>query len=192
VIGKKEKTRLKIFVATIELFSKYGIGKTTLGDIAKKVGLAKSSMYYYFPSKEDLIGSTVQWLGLQYIEETRKLLDGDLSHPDKLGAYIYFHYKWINNKFKEFNSILDEVFSMMPRIFKEFSGDFVEEVHSMLLKVVEDGVKKEVFIVKRPSEFIYMILLSLRGLEMNDYYRQKDGMEMIDEFVEVILRGIKK
>ena len=36
------------------LFKKTGFKKTTMGDIARSLGKAKSSLYYYYPSKEDI------------------------------------------------------------------------------------------------------------------------------------------
>src|SRR6202000_2092483 len=36
------------------LFKKSGFKKTTMGDIARSLGKAKSSLYYYYPSKEDI------------------------------------------------------------------------------------------------------------------------------------------
>ena len=37
-----------------DLFKKTGFKKTTMGDIARSLGKAKSSLYYYYPSKEDI------------------------------------------------------------------------------------------------------------------------------------------
>ena len=36
------------------LFKKSGFKKTTMGDIARSLGKAKSSLYYYYPGKEDI------------------------------------------------------------------------------------------------------------------------------------------
>src|SRR5579871_5512584 len=36
------------------LFQQSGFKKTTMGDIARSLGKAKSSLYYYYPSKEDI------------------------------------------------------------------------------------------------------------------------------------------
>jgi AcrR family transcriptional regulator len=36
------------------LFKQSGFKKTTMGDIARSLGKAKSSLYYYYPSKEDI------------------------------------------------------------------------------------------------------------------------------------------
>ncbi|MEK3904750.1 TetR/AcrR family transcriptional regulator [Paenibacillus sp. FSL R7-0179] len=60
VIKKKEITSGYIIQAAFELFAEYGIEKTSLGLIAKKVGITKSSIYYHFATKEELISRTFE------------------------------------------------------------------------------------------------------------------------------------
>lgn len=58
VIKKREITSSHIIQAAYELFAEYGVDNTSLGMIAKKVGMTKSSIYYHFETKEELIGRT--------------------------------------------------------------------------------------------------------------------------------------
>ena len=51
--SKKNIARENILRTAREIFSKYGYKKTTLDDIANAVRKGKSSLYYYFSSKED-------------------------------------------------------------------------------------------------------------------------------------------
>jgi AcrR family transcriptional regulator len=55
---KNEKNcnnREKIIKATIELIGEKGVDGTSLADIARKVGISKGTLYYYYSSKNDLI-----------------------------------------------------------------------------------------------------------------------------------------
>jgi TetR/AcrR family transcriptional regulator len=192
VAGKKEKTNQKIMNATLELFSKYGIMKTTLSDIAKKVGMAKSSLYYYYPSKNSIIECTARWIIGEYIADVKDTLASESSPPDRIRKFIFFHFNWITGYYKDFHLVLDEVFSVLPLIIKEIGGDFLDGIHSLILEVVNDGIDQGFFEVNHPSEFVYMVLFSLRGLETNIYYRQGDGTEMINEFTTVLIKGITK
>lgn len=53
-MSKSEETPSAIIVGSYRLFADYGINKTTYTMIAKKVGIAKPSIYYYFKSKDAL------------------------------------------------------------------------------------------------------------------------------------------
>lgn len=51
-----------IFLATLELASEKGLGNVSLSQIAKKVGIQKSSLYSHFASKEQLIDGLYLYL----------------------------------------------------------------------------------------------------------------------------------
>lgn len=49
----------RVFTAAIRLFIERGYDQVTLGDIAAKIGLARNSLYRYFPDKAHIL---VRWL----------------------------------------------------------------------------------------------------------------------------------
>ena len=50
----EEKVRQKIMDATRECIQEKGVDKTRMGDVAKSLGLARQTLYNYFPSREAL------------------------------------------------------------------------------------------------------------------------------------------
>ncbi|HEY6538299.1 MAG TPA: TetR/AcrR family transcriptional regulator [Candidatus Dormibacteraeota bacterium] len=53
-------TRERIIDAAIDLFTEQGFDKTSLREIAVRVGVTKAALYYHFQSKEDLLGCLVE------------------------------------------------------------------------------------------------------------------------------------
>lgn len=51
---EEDLTRDKIIQGAKVLFERSGLKKTTMDDIAQSVGMGKSSLYYYFKSKDDV------------------------------------------------------------------------------------------------------------------------------------------
>jgi len=51
---EKEKIRERLFAAGRSCFTRYGLKKTTIDDLVKPAGIAKSSYYLFFDSKETL------------------------------------------------------------------------------------------------------------------------------------------
>ena len=55
---KKEERVLRkkrIINAALSVFDNSGIEKTTMGEIASEAGFGKATLYYYYPSKDDVI-----------------------------------------------------------------------------------------------------------------------------------------
>jgi len=58
LIKKKEITSTYLIEVSFELFAEHGLEKVSLGMIAKKAEMTKSSIYYHFATKEELISAT--------------------------------------------------------------------------------------------------------------------------------------
>ena len=87
-ITKKDAVRENILKIAQEIFSKYGYKKTTLDDIANAVRKGKSSLYYYFSSKEDLFQEVIQKEADILREELSKVLQKDIDPAEKLRDYV--------------------------------------------------------------------------------------------------------
>jgi AcrR family transcriptional regulator len=52
-------TRSRIQAVAVELFSEQGYDKTSLREIAERLGVTKAALYYHFKSKEDIVRSLI-------------------------------------------------------------------------------------------------------------------------------------
>jgi AcrR family transcriptional regulator len=53
-------TRARIQSVALELFAEQGYDKTSLREIAERLGVTKAALYYHFKSKEDIVTSLVE------------------------------------------------------------------------------------------------------------------------------------
>lgn len=58
--GRTRDTRERLHREAIKLFVEQGFARTTMQDIADRLGLTKAALYYHFPTKADLVRSVVQ------------------------------------------------------------------------------------------------------------------------------------
>jgi len=78
----------RILDAATELFRAHGYRKTDMDDIARSVGLARNSLYRYYPNKDFILLACVERDMGAYIEQMGSL--GTL-HPDpveRIGAWL--------------------------------------------------------------------------------------------------------
>src|ERR1700704_474552 len=54
-----DSPRDRILDATLACVARVGLGKTTLDDVAREAGLARATLYRYFPGKQPLISALV-------------------------------------------------------------------------------------------------------------------------------------
>ncbi|HEY9290773.1 MAG TPA: TetR/AcrR family transcriptional regulator [Microlunatus sp.] len=87
-------TKQRIQDVARELFAERGVQRTSLQEIANRLGISKPALYYHFSSREELVRSIVQPL----IDEEEEFLAGQeaLDEVDPralLEGYFDFHYR---------------------------------------------------------------------------------------------------
>jgi AcrR family transcriptional regulator len=90
-------TRTRIQDVARELFTQKGVQRTSLQDIADRLGLTKPALYYHFSSREELVRSIVQPLideGERFIaDHERRRKPARATPRELLDGYFDFHYK---------------------------------------------------------------------------------------------------
>jgi AcrR family transcriptional regulator len=87
-------TRQRIQDVAKELFTEKGVQRTSLQDIAARLGITKPALYYHFGSREELVRSILAPLidtGEQYVADQEAR--GDASPRELLEGYFDFHYR---------------------------------------------------------------------------------------------------
>ena len=90
-------TRHRIQEVARELFTQQGVQRTSLQDIADRLGVTKPALYYHFRSREDLVRSILQPLldeGEEFVAgHERRRGTARATARDLLEGYFDFHYK---------------------------------------------------------------------------------------------------
>jgi len=74
--------------AARELFAYFGVEKTNIEDITKKVGLSRSSFYTYFTDKADLVDRITYEESLKLNADIRSRLTRRLSFEDQITEFL--------------------------------------------------------------------------------------------------------
>jgi AcrR family transcriptional regulator len=79
-----EQVRADIVARAVELFAEQGFGGLGIRGLAKAVGMAKSSIYYYFPTKEALIEAVIEAVVAQDVASLEGVVGTAGSFEDRL------------------------------------------------------------------------------------------------------------
>ena len=75
--GRRGDTRARIQQVALELFAEQGYERTSLREIAERLGVTKAALYYHFKSKEDIVHSFTD----DYFAEIDGLLEWAKDQP---------------------------------------------------------------------------------------------------------------
>ena len=134
------KTKRKIFEASMKLFAEKGYDATSVEEITATVGVAKGTLYYHFSSKEEIYNFL--------LEEGTKLLINNIdvkvsklnNSIDKLRSIALLQLRVITKYQNLITIYLSQVWGSDQRNQKcqKYINDYISKIN----EIVEDGIKK--------------------------------------------------
>jgi AcrR family transcriptional regulator len=97
-LDKKQLKRESIIQAALQLFSTNGFYKTTIPDIAKKLGMSVGNLYNYFSSKDILAKEIIKYTSQVLGEEIKKINLQDISSEEKIKLIVAVYFDMAQTK----------------------------------------------------------------------------------------------
>ncbi|HAW59776.1 MAG TPA: hypothetical protein DCX03_12395 [Bacteroidales bacterium] len=189
---KKNKTRNLILKKAAEVFTAKGIQNTTIEDVTKHLGKAKSLIYYYFSNKETLYKEVLENEINALCDEVNEKLNSTVDPISKLR--MYFELRLLKTKelinLLPFKNHLDE---NLPFI-KEMRKKYDDEEIIIIKEILQEGAKRNIFYLTDLDNTTNVILTALKISELpfliSEYIENYD--EMMDSLIDIVLYGIVK
>jgi len=191
---EKADKEQKIFQAALSLFAHYGYRKTTVEDVAVKVGMTKSNIYFYVKNKRELYEKSVSHALEKWRSTIEEELDSAADAKEKFAIASTRAIEYLEGH-RELRALLikdPDIFTLSP------SEDRFYEVNQramqMLKNVIQQGIDEGIFYpvdVDHVSEFLFSVYIMF----LIKTYVKSDGSSsdrMYEEGLALILRGLCK
>lgn len=183
----------RILSAAKNLFSRFGLEKTTMEDIAKAAGKGKSSLYYYFKSKEEVYAEVIrkEIAGLKTI--ISKAIEEEDDPYNKFTRFVGTRLNYLNEKADQYTTIKDEYLKHYQFI-QNLTADYSDWEMSTIKDIIEYGRDRGLFLVTDSEAISRAIFFALKGLE----YPWTTNLTRIEleksvyVLVDILLKGISK
>lgn len=93
-----DRTRKEILLAAQRLFQENGLDNITMEDIAKSIGKGKSSLYYYFKSKEEIFAAVLDMEVNEIILETIKRISKVQGFRNKIEVFGLVKFEMVKKR----------------------------------------------------------------------------------------------
>ncbi len=189
----KEEYRKKIIVVAGQIFSHYGYKKTTMDEIAKALKMGKSSVYYYFKSKEEIFEAVVLHEANILRNELTTVIKSVESPIDKMKNYVFVRMKSFEKLSNYYNAIFDknlDHFEFIENIREKYD----REELAILRLILYHGARENIFSVANSEYTALAIQTSLKGLEVPLFWKKKEvNIEnRLNGILDVLFNGIVK
>lgn len=188
----KEEVRTHIVGVARRIFTRFGFRKTTMEKIADASQKAKSSIYYYFKSKEEIFKAVVEKETWELKERLDQTILKNESPVEKLKAYMLFRLHYVKKLGNFYAALNEESLSHLDFIL-EIRRNFEEEERQVVREILDDGMKRGYFKLTSPEIGAIAISTMMKGLELplllSDEHKT-DREELLEDLIRVLFYGI--
>jgi len=189
----KDEIRDRIIITAGRIFSSSGFAKTTVEDIAAALKMGKSSIYYYFESKEKIFEAVVLHEANILRRELTTTIKAVESPIEKMRNYIFVRMNAFEKLSNYYNAIFDknlDHFNFIERIRAKYD----REELAMLRLILYDGARKNVFNIINSEYTAIAVQTTLKGLEVPLFWKKKEHniQSRLDAILDVLFNGIVK
>src|ERR1051325_1907705 len=112
--------RERLLEATYACVARYGMGKTTVEDVARQAGLSRATVYRHFPGGRDqLVRETVTWEVTRFFQRLTDAVDGASGFEELLEEALLFAHRAV-----EEHAVLQKILQTEPeRLLPQLNVD---------------------------------------------------------------------
>ncbi len=192
-ISKEEKKKALLQTAS-DVFLEYGPHKTKLEDIAKRAGMAKTSLYYYFRDKNDIIRTIVK----NDMARLHEIMIGAVGSADtaegKILALSEARYQFIADKASRANKEIISEFRSLAGVFEAEKETYLHAQKDLIEGILREGIEKgEIRPIQDLDLMALIMIASMFGCDNTfAFYDQRESvMDAIKQMVRIFFIGLR-
>ena len=157
-----EERRQEIIETAARLFQEHGFRNCSVDMIIREMGVAKGTFYYYFKSKEQILGAIVEAASAQIVEQANAVADEpSLGALDKMRLLLSGGQMGDDGA----RELADMMHLPENRELHEIANiQTVLQLSPVLARIVEQGNREGVFAAERPLETVQFLLTGAQFL----------------------------
>jgi TetR/AcrR family transcriptional repressor of mexJK operon len=194
------KERL-ILAAARKRFAYYGFSKVTMDEIASDVGLAKPSLYYYFPTKENLFRAVIGHEQEKFTRDIEIMLKKDAPAAEKLREYVDMRIR-LFRELVNLSALGVQSWAEVSSIFGDLFSRLEEQELKFLHDVLLAGKGTGELALLHPAQTAKLILHVLHGLRLRTFSTGRpprveesiyeDLKKDSDHLIDLLLNGMQR
>lgn len=160
-LKKSELRRESILRHALTIFDKQGFANTSLDDIAKVTGIKREAIYYYFKNRAEILLALIRPQSESLVTGIKKILNSDLSAPEKLHAAIQNHLERFDRHCLEMTIALRDIYLDDARGVRKEMDKTWRTYETIWTKIIENGQKSGQFVMCGDPKMIAFAILGM-------------------------------
>ena len=201
ISAKEDLIQEQILTAAKRLFQVYGLAKVTMDDVAKAIGKGRSSLYYYYKSKDEIFDAVFNVEMHEMLAAMAIAVNQATGTEEKINAFFITKLKVVREKGAFFSAIragMDaETLTEFQKTKIVHHNTIMKMEGTLLTRILNEGIKLGELKAIEETEMdslIFILLSSIRGIrnELNLVDNATEFEPTILQFTNLMMNGLKK
>jgi AcrR family transcriptional regulator len=187
---RKEKSKVRIIKAALELFGRLGINKVSIYDIARQANVSHVTIYNLFKGKDGLVEECLNSIMPELIQRMRDLINDHKPYLEKLEAMLQYFVQ-VSESSRGFSDI--DVNSY-PQ-YKELENSYINQIYDLVVKFIQQGQKKGYLNPDISEKAVKAIIeIFIQGINSNPelHERTHHDPDLFHELLHLLLLGFSR
>jgi AcrR family transcriptional regulator len=193
MIVQNEQAKAKIVEIARGIFTHFGFRKTTMEEIAVASRKGKSSIYYYFNSKEEIFRAVVEKEAEELKSDLLKKIESIDDPIERLKVYISVRMHKLSKLTNFYTALKSDNLSHLDFIEQIRKSYDLEEI-KIVSGIIKYGINKGIFNVEDPDLSSIAIVTAMKGLEVPLFISKEQGNfeARLDNIINFLFYGMVK
>lgn len=190
----REDKRNRILDSAAEVLLELGPAKTNLEDIARRAGMAKSSLYYYFKDKNEIIREIIRRDIEMLHGVMRSAVESHESAEDKMAALTLARYRFITERAKRSSREIQREFRSLEGVFEAERERYLQIHKDLIEEILRSGMERgEVRQIDDLDLVSLVIISSMFGCDRTfAFYGQEERVtEGMRNMIRIFFKGLR-
>jgi AcrR family transcriptional regulator len=161
IVKNPEERKKEIKDTAGQFFLTKGYEETSVNMIVEHLNIAKGTFYYYFKSKEEILGAILEDYLEQFAQQIRRIaLNKEMNAYEKLQSVLK-NILSSNEEPKHLTAHIED--SKSGKLHTMMDEKFYEKFKPIIVSILKQGIEEGIFKISYPEELTEILLLGVRS-----------------------------
>lgn len=183
--NEKQLIKKRLKDEALKCLTQYGVKKTTVDELVKRVNIPKGTFYLFYSSKEllfwDVLNGLHDTIRIKLQEEMQNL-NGDLT-CDKLSNIIFSFFKIVDETNIIHNLTNGDIDLIMRKLPEEVVQEHLENDNDFIEEIIA-------FIPNKQNKDLQYFSGAFRAIFLSILHKNEIGEKVYEESLKIMIKGI--
>ena len=191
---KSDQRWQNILAGGARVFRRLGYGNATLEDVAREVGIDRSTLYYYVATKAELLVAILDEPIQRMTRDLRAICERDLPATEKLRRAVQQHMKALADNYPELFVFLAENLHLLPIGDERRIPENAAEYGVLMQGIIREGIDAGEFRADIDPQLAMLGIIGMCNWS-HRWYRADGRLSLLEiggQFADLALEGLLK